>query len=106
MKNRAADTHQALSVNLRCADDIAFEPIEVAEDLYTGIAFELNRNAEGIDLARPAASPVASLARSETVPAAEILELDLPDSALRDATDEDVVDLSSSAGAAEPCVGG
>ena len=74
------------------APTLAFEPIEVGDDFYTGVAFELNRNAEGINLVQAATAPTATLARSQPVALAESLEPDLP-AVLCGVTDEDAVDL-------------
>ncbi len=57
----------------------AFEPIELGHDFYAGIAFELNRNAEGIDLSQPPTPPVKVQAASKTVRTAQASERDLPD---------------------------
>ena len=79
---------------------IRFEPIEVGADSSDGIAYELNRSAEGIDLVQPPAPApaVAIVARPEPVAVAETVELDLADM-LCGTMDEDLVDLPSLAGA-------
>ncbi len=73
------------------APTLAIEPIDVGDDSYTGIAFELNRNAEGINLVQSPTAPSAILARSQPVELTEALEPDLP-AVLCGATDEDVAD--------------
>ena len=76
----------------RLPPSVAFEPIEVGDDFYSGVAYELNRNAEGIDLvqppdARPAVVEYAAAGRAGRM----CVELDLPE-VLCGAMDEDVAD--------------
>ena len=97
----AGDPDHPLAAKSARSSTIAFEPIEVGDDDYNGIAYELNRKAEGIDLAQPPAPPVTIVARPAPVADAESFELDQAD-LLCGTMDEDLVDLPSLPGAVEP----
>ncbi len=68
---------------------IAFDPIQINGDFYAGVAFELNKGAEGIDLPQP--NEVSGAVASVSPPAVvtENTELDLPE-VLCGATDEEL----------------
>ena len=100
-EQRTADSHRVSAADSLRAPTLAFEPIDVANDFYTGIAFELNRNAEGIDLVQSPTAPTSSVARFEAVVLVENLETDLP-AVLCGVTDEDDVEPASLAVASQP----
>lgn len=73
---------------------VVFEPIAVSEDFYAGVAFELNKNAEGLDLPQPPALPTAVVVETSPVRTTESLELELPE-VLCGATDDDLAEIRS-----------
>jgi hypothetical protein len=85
------ESHHVLPADKLPARKIAFEPIDVSDDFYAGVAFELNRNAEGINLAESPSAPSATFARTQPVAVAEALEAELPP-VLCGMTDEDAID--------------
>jgi hypothetical protein len=58
----------------RDRDVVAFEPMEIGEDLYPGLAFALNREAEGLNVSPPPAPPADEVA-SRPVPGFEPMEI-------------------------------
>ena len=83
------------------ATTVAFEPIEVGDDFYANIAFELNRIAEGINVAHSATMPSATLARSEPIVLRDGIEPELP-AVLCGVSDEDDVEPLPIAVASQP----
>jgi hypothetical protein len=88
-----AESHHILPADLRGAPASAFESIDVGDDFYAGVAFELNRNNEGIDLVPFPSAPYATLAGSQPIALTEGVETDLPEM-LCGGTDEDGNDLT------------
>jgi hypothetical protein len=81
---------------------LAFEPIVVAEDFYVEAALQLNRDAEGMGLVQPTASPAASIVVCEPVARSENLEMALFDELCR-VVEAGLVDQRPSTQAGIPC---
>jgi hypothetical protein len=97
----AVGPQPASSSQLKLAPVIAFDPIDISDEFYVGVAFELNKNSEGLELAQTPANPVTARAESHPAIVTEIMEVDLPD-VLCGSTDEDVAALWSDADRADP----
>ena len=96
-----AEMHDVLPVRSLSAPTLAFEPIAVGDVFYTGVSFELNRIADGINVVQSPTVPSATLPRSQPIALADGLEPELPE-VLCGVPDEDAADWAPIAVASQP----